>query len=401
MKTTLSRIFVLVVLFGAIGQSDSVQRPSYAASQTNVTVEGNTLKLNGQPVRLLAYGDFGMLAESNFDYAAHFRTLRSYNLNAVRVWANYHWADSLTPYQGSRGSKYDTGRASDAFYTRLGNFVREADRNGVVVILGLFDANALETGSSRDKHNNRWANSPLNKANNRNGYLTTRSKYFTTDATCNSSVDRDRCIWSHINTVIIDKVTEQTGNLGNVIYEVATGSNSSTGASSSSVLAFNREVVERLSQRLQSFSGSKVIAINADSSRLKRWALDEPAVSMYTINLKGGSGPSSSDLRAAKPVLISNDGSCTQTTNNYTKGHPDRTNTCSGAVSSGAAQVRANKTQDLLRRVFPSTSATGRVGFDFVDKDLNGSSWPRSGDYNPRAGNLDRRVLEKLRSFAR
>lgn len=401
MKTTLLRIFVLMIsLFGLIHQPDVIERSGFAASQTNVTVEGNTLKINGQPARLISYSDIGALAESSFDYGNFFNTLRGYKINSVRVWVNYHWANSLTPYAGSFGS-YDIGQQSNAFYTRLANFVREADRHGIVVQLCLFDANALETGAD-DRYNQRWVRSPLNKANNRNSYLTARSKYFTTDATCNSSVDRDRCIWSRVHSVLIDKVTEQTGNYGNVIYEIMNepdGSN--TGASSASVRDFHQAVIQRLSSKLRNYSGSKVISINADSSTLKRLAKDDPAVSMYSVHLSKNNRPASADLSAVKPVIISNDGHCTQTAINYKSGHANRDTSCSGAVSSGEAQVRANKTEDLLRRVFPSTSMTGRVHFDFLDKGINGSSWPTTQNYNPRAGNFDRLVLEKLKSFAR
>lgn len=201
-KTTLT---IAVLVLGILFFSFSI------SAQTKLTVEGNVLKINGQPSRLVGYGDLGMLADSGFDYATFFRSLQNYQINMVRVWVNYHWTNSLTPYQGSRSAKYNIELPNETFYTRLANFVSEADRRGIVVQVCVFDANALETGRD-DPRNKRWVNFPLNKDKNRNGYLTTRSKYFAVENQCPNN-DKDKCVWSRVHAVVIDKVTENLATL--------------------------------------------------------------------------------------------------------------------------------------------------------------------------------------------
>ncbi len=398
-KTNLAFAFMALATLSGLGARSTTEASPQAASNTRLTVDSNVVKINGQPVRLVGYGDIGMLAERQFDFRVFFGTLRGNKINMVRVWVNYHWANSLTPYQGSRGSKYNIEQSSDAFYRRLANFVAEADRQGIVVQVCLFDVNALETGSD-DPREQRWVKFPLNRANNRNGYLASRAKYFTTDAQCGA--DKDRCVWSKVHSVMIDKVTEAIGNYGNVIYEVMNEpGKSKTGASSGAVVNFHKAVIKRLSERLPNYSGSKVISINADSSDLRDLARNTNEVSLYSVHLENNDGPSSSLLNSAKPVIISNDGHCTQTVINYDSGDGNRNKSCHGAVSSGASDQRARKTEELLKKVFPDRKLRdGRVHFDFLDKGINGSSWPTTTDYNPRASSLDRKVLDKLNDYA-
>lgn len=370
-----------------------------SAGSTRLTVESNVVRINGQPARLVGYGDIGMLAERQFDFRKLFPILQANKINMVRVWANYHWANSLTPYQGSRATKYNIEKLNNAFYQRLVNFVAEADRYGIVVQLCLFDANALETGRD-DSRNQRWVKSPLNRANNQNGYLAGRSAYFTTDSQCGTN--KDRCIWSKVHAVLIDQVTEKLSGYGNVIYEVMNEPDgSSTGASTDAVVDFHRAVIRKLTDRLRNAAGSRVISINADSAALRELAKNTPEVALYSIHLGGEQGPASADLSSSKPIIISNDGHCTQTIINYTSGNPNRNSACTGAVTNGAADRRAEKTDALLKKIFPDRKQRdGRVHFDFLDKGLNGISWPTTTDYNPRAGNLDRKVLDVLRAFA-
>lgn len=376
-----------------------VSMQAQAQSKTRLSVENNVVKINGRTARLVSYGDIGILAENSFDYRTFFATLRGYRVNMVRVWFNYHWASSLSPYQRDGQGRYDIDSSNESYYARLAALVAAADDQGLVVQVCLFDANALET-STDDPRGQRWVRAPFNRTNNTNGYLATRSNFFGTSNSCTSN-NRENCMWSRVNAVVIDKVVGRLGNYSNVIYEVMNEPDvSSTGASSSAIAAFHRAVIDRLTSRLQSHGGSKVISINADSSTMLSLALNTTAVSLYSVHLSENSGPTHSQLNSTKPIIISNDGHCTQAVLNYQQGDTTRNTACSSAVTSNADTQRANKTAELLRKVFPNARLNnGRVHFDFLDKSLNGSSWPTTTNYEPRAAKADRKVLEKLRVY--
>jgi len=377
-----------------------VPKQAQAQSRTRLSVEENVVKINGQTARLVSYSDLGLLAESSFDYRTFFATLRAYRVNMVRVWFNYHWASSLSPYRRDGQGRYDIESGNATYYERLKALVAAADAQGIVVQVCLFDANALETGTDDDRRNQRWVRAPFNRANNINGYLATRRNFFGTSNSCTSN-NRESCLWSRVNAVVIDKVVESIGNYSNVIYEVMNEpGGSSTGASSSAIAEFHRVVIDRLTSKLQSHVGSKVISLNADSSTLLSLALNTAAVSLYSVHLSDNNGPTMSQLNSTKPIIISNDGHCTQAVLNYKQGDPNRNTACSGAVTSNADTQRANKTAALLQQVFPNARLNnGRVHFDFLDKSLNGSSWPTTTNYEPRAAYADRNVLQKLRDF--
>ena len=139
----------------------------------------------GEPTVLVTSGEhYGALLNGDFDYAAYFAELELRGLNHTRVFAGTYrevpgsfkignntlapkpesfvapWPRSETPGAGDGGAKFDLSRWNEAYFTRLKDLLREADRRGIVVELTLFCPHY------RDEM---WEVSPFNAANNVNG----------------------------------------------------------------------------------------------------------------------------------------------------------------------------------------------------------------------------------------
>ena len=357
-----------------------------AGTRSTLTVNGNQLLLNGAPVRLVGYGDPGILAEKEFDYEAHFKTLKCHGLNMVRVGVQYPWANSLMPYEGMprdvndtvRRNRYNLTAKNKAFYQRLEKFVRAAERYGIVVQLCLFDATALESGAN-DPEKQHWANAPFNADNNRNGYIKTPAEFFALNTP----------LWNTRHTSVIDNVVSTVGKYGNVIYEIGNELDTARipGVSRSTVVAFTRAVAIRLRDQLARQSGSKIISLQVGSAEFARlvtnaaeWGGNNP-ISLASVHLRGSNVTDAflAGLARCRPVIISNDGHKTQASQNYE-----------------SALERVAALTVLLNRVFLNRTADGVWHFDMLDRGFNGSTWPSGQNFAPRAQNIDARVLRAL-----
>ncbi len=341
------------VVFGAVA------RPGPAVMLSR---SGSTLLVDGQPARLIAYGDYGFVAEQAFDYAQFLDAMNAKGINFVRIWCNYHWCNDLTPFAGDRVNKYDLLTQNGTFYARLRNFVAYADTRGIVVQVCLFDGVALID----DAEGLRWDNFPYNNVNNLQSYLTSPSQYD----------DVGTEWWNLVNVPLIDRVVEELGDYGNVMYEVCNEPDSH-GVSD----AFNQAVVDRLYERLQlpQYTGSKVICVNAGSTSLQSYALSSPKVDVIARHINDPSQANDYN-NLTKPVIVSNDGDAS----------------CYTAAFGGLPEPdRIARTVTILNNTFGSGAAFGHNHFEFLDKGINGSSW-RTTDYNPRASNTNMGIVDTL-----
>jgi len=340
------------------------------------------LRFDGQPVRLVGYGDYGMLAEAAFDYRAFFTEMERKGLNLVRVWVNYHWTKSLSPFQATRG-KYNLTQLSSGFFARLKDFVAEAQRRGIVVQLTLFDGVALQNAG------NRWAYSWYNRNNNRNGYLSAG----------NGFGDSSGTLWASSHRPLIDKLVDTVGAYGNVIYEVMNEPAShgiDVGGS-----GFDKAVVDRLYERLnllgggnsQRFQGSKVISVNVETVKngatLFNWASGSDRVDLISLHVVEFT--SIRDYSAlAKPMMISNDGDKSQW-------HERDTDL------PGLPQLeRLQRTREFLSATFASDPRLGYFHLEFLDKGINGDTYDNmnSLDYTPQFRTINTGIMQELGIYA-
>ncbi len=130
------------------------------------------LRCDGAPIRLIGYGDYGILTEAEFDYTRFIDELARRRLNFFRVWINYHWTKSLSPFLKLPGGKFDLTRYDPSFFERLRNLARAADERGIIIQVCLFDGVGQEANDPL-----RWSQSPYHPANNINGLSQSPSDY--------------------------------------------------------------------------------------------------------------------------------------------------------------------------------------------------------------------------------
>ncbi|MCB9782824.1 MAG: cellulase family glycosylhydrolase [Candidatus Omnitrophica bacterium] len=340
-----------------------------ASQSMTLTRAGSRLLVDNKPIRLVGYGCYGMVSESSFESVTFFDRLAESRINLVRVWVLFHWTNDLTPFEGSRASRYDLLKQNDAFYSRLKNFVGMAEERGIVVQVCLFDGVAL-TG---DNSTNRWPNFPYNTVNNFQDYLTSPGQF--------NDVPSEW--WSEVTGPLIDRVVDELGNFGNVIYE-AVNEPDTHGLDTTSP-QFDRDVVDRLYDLLHrpDYQGSKIISVNPEAALLREWAISYGKVDLVSYHIKSTDAPQGiSDV--GKPVLISNDGDTSQSTEAFGGLDP---------VS------RLARIQSMLDNTFPNEEVDGTRHFECLDKGLYGSTWT-TDNYDPRYENRNEEIIELLSGYA-
>lgn len=139
----------------------------------------------GKPALLVTSGEhYGAVLNLDFDYVKYLDTLAADGLNLTRIFSGAYvepqgafnirqntlapaegrflcpWSRSDQPGYAGGGNKFDLSRWDEAYFARLGEFVAQADRRGIVVELDLFCPMYDEA---------QWRISPMNAANNVNG----------------------------------------------------------------------------------------------------------------------------------------------------------------------------------------------------------------------------------------
>lgn len=141
----------------------------------------------GKPAILVTSGEhYGAVLNLDFDYAKYLETLAADGLNLTRTFPGVYaepegdktfkierntlapaagrlicpWARSSEPGYVHGGSRFDLSKWDDAFFRRLKDFMKRADKLGIVVELNLF------TPMYNDAI---WAMSPMKSSNNVNG----------------------------------------------------------------------------------------------------------------------------------------------------------------------------------------------------------------------------------------
>ena len=139
----------------------------------------------GRPTVLITSGEhYGAVLNRAFDYRKYLDTLQSHGFNLTRTFSGAYceppgafnierntlapaksdllcpWARSSTPGYANGGNKFDLKAWDPAYFQRLGDFVVEAGKRGIVVEMVLF---------CPFYEDSMWALSPMNVRNNVNG----------------------------------------------------------------------------------------------------------------------------------------------------------------------------------------------------------------------------------------
>jgi len=180
LKSRILSAFVCAVMPGILGNVTHAAQPIQLHS-----ANPHYFLWRGKPTILITSGEhYGALLNRAFDYKKYFKTLESLGFNLTRTFSGAYcepvgafkiqnntlapaknklicpWTRSNERGYANGGNKFDLTQWDSAYFKRLRNFVREADKRGVVVELVLFCPMYKD---------DMWKLSPMNAANNVNG----------------------------------------------------------------------------------------------------------------------------------------------------------------------------------------------------------------------------------------
>lgn len=359
-----------------------------------LTVDNSIIKYGNEPIRLVGYGDYGMLSEKDFDFDRFFQRAEQSGVNFVRVFLQYQWTgkDGLSPFSRDSNGKYDITKLNEDYFNRLDSFLSSAETRGIVVQLALFDIITLEDGDLR------WNKSPFNTDNQQKGKQYPLSG--NNGKSRLASFNQSKLLWDDSLMPLIDRTVTATSTHGNVILEVM---NEPEGDSKSGNVSFHENVIDRI----RSLNKKVPVSVNVHGDAdLETFALDKKKVDIIAVHARSrDKDPSTSvgqdkelksitDIVAAssKPVIISNDGDLTQL-------NPARSNqSSSDGVSyknTDKGQERVSLLGDMLKATFAKDATFGHAHFEILDKGLNGNTW-LSSDYEVAHDAYDQQVLNLL-----
>ena len=217
-----------------------------------VSVQGNQILWNEEPVTLMGFSLYGMLSTSRHDLEHYLDKLASNGVNFTREWCIDQWTGqaiggnspvsdcrppggngydemgipgyqtALNPFAGGRRHNmdppvssqdlYNLEQFNQTYFDRLRTFVALAWERGIVVQISLFDNHGLRnTGEP-----GRWKHSPYNNDNNHpQDYLDIGTATYPTTFT-----GQDDTAIGQINRAFVRNVVETLRPYGNVIFEV-------------------------------------------------------------------------------------------------------------------------------------------------------------------------------------
>ena len=208
-----------------------------------VSISGNTILWDNQPVTLMGFSVYGMLSTTRHNLEVYLDKLQENGVNFTREWCFEQWTGqavevglegfdstgkpgyltALSPFAGERphnlhppvsfNELYRFDRWNEAFFQRLAQFASMAWDRGIIVQISLFDRAGLRDNQRRGH----WKHSPFNHENNQSDTLlsiTPGTNYPMT------FTGRDGTEIGAINSAFVRKVVETLRPYGNVIFEV-------------------------------------------------------------------------------------------------------------------------------------------------------------------------------------
>jgi hypothetical protein len=215
---------VTVVILTIVSGSALCQNRSIALNVKNP----HYFTYKGKPTVLITSGEhYGAVLNLDFDYITYFNELKSKGLNLTRTFTGAYvepagafsisnntlapvsgrficpWKRSSVPGYYGGGNKFDLGKWDDAYFTRLKDFVAQAQKRGIIVELTFFCPFYDES---------QWKISPMNAVNNVNGIGSMASKFVYT-------LDKGKELLS-VQKEMVQKIVHELKEYKNLIYEI-------------------------------------------------------------------------------------------------------------------------------------------------------------------------------------
>ncbi len=205
---------------------------------TNIQAQKNPISLHpenphyfsykGKPTVLITSGEhYGAVINPDFDYKIYLKVLQKDGLNMTRTMTGEYfepagafnitkntlgpdplkhmcpWARAGKGENTGTGSKFDLNKWDGNYFTRLKDFMSEAQKRGIIVELTLF---------CPFYEDSQWALSPLNSKNNTNGVGNIpRTDVYT--------LDKNKGLLA-VQEKMVRKIVEELKNFPNLMYEI-------------------------------------------------------------------------------------------------------------------------------------------------------------------------------------
>ncbi len=238
-----------------------------------------------KPTVLITSGEhYGALLNGDFDFVRYFDELHAKGLNHTRTFSGvYHevassfgitdntlapkperyicpWARSNRPGAGDGGNRFDLERWDPAYFRRLHDFVRAAQKRGVVVEMTLFCTYYKDE---------LWDVCPLKAANNVNGI-----------GRCNR---QEVCTLKHPDVLpvqlrLVRKMIEELRDYDNLYYEVC-----NEPYFHGVTMDWQHRIIDEIVAAEKDFSAKHLISLNIANGRQKV-ERPHPAVSIFNFH---------------------------------------------------------------------------------------------------------------------
>ena len=240
----------------------------------------------GQPTVLITSGEhYGAVLNLDFNYVKYLDTLAADGLNLTRTFAGAYveppgsfniasntlaprpgrficpWARSDIPGYAKGGNKFDLGKWDEGYFTRLKDFVAQADKRGVIVEMNLFCPFYEEA---------QWKLSPQNAANNINGVgLVGRTNVYT--------LDQNGGLLA-LHEALTRKIVTELKDFDNVYYEIC-----NEPYFGGVTLEWQRHIADIIVETEKTFSARHLISQNIANGKA-RVTNPHPAVSIFNFH---------------------------------------------------------------------------------------------------------------------
>ncbi|MGE5448560.1 MAG: hypothetical protein ACM3PR_09350 [Bacteroidales bacterium] len=219
MKRYIQIAFHLATLFFLTGTTLSAQVKPISLHPQN----SHYFLYNGKPTVLITSGEhYGAVMNPDFDYKIYLKTLQKDGLNLTRTMSGAYFEPSgafnitkntmgpdpqkyLCPWKrASDGIKFDLSQWNEAYFSRLKDFMGEAQKRGVIVELSLFCPFYEDT---------QWVLSPFNSKNNVNGLGDiSRNDVYT--------IDKNKGLLA-VQEKMVRKLVDELKGFPNLMYEIS------------------------------------------------------------------------------------------------------------------------------------------------------------------------------------
>ncbi len=239
----------------------------------------------GKPTVLITSGEhYGAVLNLDFDYAAYLDELQSNGFNHTRTFSGVYreipgsfgitdntlapqpnryicpWARSNTPGYFDGGNKFDLSKWDDSYFRRLGDFVSQAARRGIVIEVNLFCPMYEDS---------MWQACPMNAANNVNGVgKCVRTEVYTLK-------HKDLLA---IQEAVTRKIVRQLKDFDNIYYEVC-----NEPYFGGVTMEWQDYIIATIVDEEKSFPSKHLISLNIANGRA-RVENPNPAVSIFNFH---------------------------------------------------------------------------------------------------------------------